>query len=112
MLGQKFQPAVVVKVGVTEDQRVYPSDFPLPQERCNDSPTRIKRLTQKSTGVDNHDVGAGKLDHSRITLSDIEKRDPQFRLKIALGHPVQTVEENQAEQTGEEDPPEPGRLDV
>ena len=30
MFGQKLQPAVVVKVGVAEDQRVYASDFPLP----------------------------------------------------------------------------------
>ena len=30
MFGQKLQPAVVVKVGVAEDQRVYASDFSLP----------------------------------------------------------------------------------
>ena len=30
MFGQKIQPAVVIKVGMTEDQRVYTSDFPLP----------------------------------------------------------------------------------
>ena len=112
MFGQKLQPTVVIKVGMTEDQRVYASDFPLPQERRNDRPPRIKRLTRESACVNDHDVGAGKLDHGRITLSDIEKRDPQLSLKIALGQPIQDVTEHQAKQAGEKDSSQPGWLEV
>ena len=50
----------------------------------------------------------GKLDHGRIALSDIKKRDPQLSMEITLGDPVQTVEEQQAEQAGAQDPPQPG----
>ncbi len=106
MLSKAGQSAVVFEVGVTEDQRVYTSDLLLPQEGCDDSPTRIKRLTREPPASMTMTWEPGNSTTAASPCPASRKETPQLRLKIALGQPVQTVTANQAERAGEKDSPQ------
>ena len=71
---QRCHPAVVIEVGVTQDQRIEPTDPATRQEWRDNTPSRVAAFA-RGTGIDGDPVSVRRGDHARVPLPHVEKGD-------------------------------------
>ena len=93
------QALQMVRVRMGENEVINVLNFPLPQERGDDTSPRIEPIVVRTPSIDEHLLPSWKFDQDGIAVPHVEKREPEVSLEVIPDLPI-----GEMNQQGEKEP--------